>query len=801
VDTVIQDIRYALRSFGRSPTFTAAVVLCLGAGIGVNAGAFSIVRGFLLRGLPYEDPSTLMVVEGENPTAEIVEGPLVWEDLETMRSSGLFSAVGAFLGRNVNLTGGDRPERVQGLAVTPDLFPLLGVPPALGRTFTADDAAPAGFEETVLLSDRLWRRSFGGASDIVGQRVQVNGRTLTVVGVMPPGFRFPQVHDLWLPLAPADPADLSVRAYRAVARLADGVTQEAAVAGLASLTDRLAAEYPESHRHWRLSGEPVRQAYIGREAPRQLMLMLGAVTLVLLIACANVASLLLARAADRESEVGLRSALGARRGRIVRQLLTESLLLALAGALAGIVVATWLVELVVRSVPSTEDLPHWLRIDVDGGVVAYVAALAAVTALVFGLVPALRASRVDLARGFRSTARSVRGGPGRLLEGLVGVEVALALTLLLPAGLLVRSVLALGAADPGFETTHILTARTVLSGDRYDPPSARAAFYTGLTERMEGVPGVESVAWTGAIPADDGGTTVMLPVEGGAPDDRLAVRAVPTAGGYFGTLGLSMVAGREPTRNEAVDTTFAGVVVGRSLAARLWPDGGAVGRTLRLEDGRELTVVGVAPDLQYEEFGEETEADRLQLHVPYSLAPWRNLSLVVRTAGAPGAAAPGLTVALREADPAIPLFEVMSMDDRLRETRWGQQLLGRLFAVYGAAALILALAGIYGVMAYGVSRRRSEIGVRIALGADGRTVVRDVAARGLKVALAGAAVGAVGALGAARAIRGMLYGVSETDPVTLVTVAVLMVAAAGLAAVIPARAATRLQPADALRAE
>ena len=252
MDTVIQDIRYALRSFARSPTFTIAVVLCLGTGIGVNAGAFSIVRGFLLRGLPYEDPSTLLVVEGENPTAEIVEGPLVWADLEAMRSSGLFSAVGAFLGRNVNLTGGDRPERVQGLAVTPELFPMLGVAPVLGRTFTAEDAAPAGFEESVLLSDRLWRRSFGADPEVVGRRVRVNGRTLTVAGVMPPGFRFPQPHDMWLPLAPADAGDMSVRAYRAVARLADGVTMEAAIGGLGSLTERLPAVsvYPS---RWSLS--------------------------------------------------------------------------------------------------------------------------------------------------------------------------------------------------------------------------------------------------------------------------------------------------------------------------------------------------------------------------------------------------------------------------------------------------------------------------------------------------------------------------------------------------------------------
>jgi putative ABC transport system permease protein len=801
VDTVIQDIKYALRAFGRSPAFTAAVVICLGLGIGVNAAAFSIVEGFLIRALPYDDPAGLLVVEGESPEAEIREGPLVWGDVETLRASGLFSQVGAFLGRDVNLTGGDRPERVQGLAVTPDLFPLLGVAPSLGRTFRAADAAPAGFEQTVLLSDRLWRRSFGADPDVIGGQVQVNGRALTVVGVMPPGFRFPEIHDLWLPLAPADPMDTSVRAFRAVARLADGVTMEAATAGLASLSERLVAELPDSHRRWRFSGEPIRQAYIGAEAPRQFLLMFGAVTLVLLIACANVANLLLARAADREAEVGLRSALGASRRRIVRQLLTESVMLAVAGAVAGIFLALWLVDLVVRSVPATEDLPHWLTIGVDGGVVAYVAALTLGTALIFGLVPALYASRPDLARGFRGAERSVRGGPGRLLEGLVIFEVALALTLLVPAGLLVRSVLALGAADPGFETEHVLTGRLVLSGDRYDAFTARAAFYQGVAERIAGLPGVEAAAWTGAIPADDGGTTLFVSADPGATEARLAVSAIPTTAGYFRTLGLELDEGRAPGADEVRDTAFTGVVVGRRLAGRLWPGGGALGRTLRLENGREFTVIGVAPDLQYEEFGEANAVARLQVHVPYAAAGWRGLALMVRTDAAPARVARGIRAVLREADPALPLFEVMTMDDRLRATRWGQQLMGRLFAVYGAAALILALAGIYGVMAYRVSRRRSEIGVRIALGADSRTVVREVAVRGIKVALVGAAVGGVGAVLAVRAMRGMLYGISETDPLTLASVVLLMLAAAVAAAVLPARAAARLQPAEALRAE
>ncbi len=798
MESLIQDLRYAARSFTKSPLFTIAVLLCLGVGIGINGAAFSIVHGFLFRSLPYASPAELVVVDGVNADAEVTDGPLVWADLEALRATGALSDVGAFYRRDVNLTGGDRPERVQSVAATPGLFPLLGVEPQLGRPFTADEGAPAGFEQSVLISDRLWRRSFGADPGVIGRPVEINDRALTVVGVMPPGFRFPEIHDLWLPLASADPTDRAARAYSVIGRRAAGVSEAAAAARIQSLSVRLAADHPDSHRRWRFGVRPIREAYLGEDASRQFMLMMLAVSLVLVIACVNVANLLLARSAQREPELGLRSALGAGRRRLLAQLLTESVLLAAGGAIFGAGLATWMVALLVGSMPPTEDFPHWVRIGMDGTVLGYMAAIAAGTVLVFGLMPALRASRVDLSRGFRSGSAR----PTRALDALVGLEVALALTLLLPAGLLLRSFLALGAADPGFETDRILTARLVLSGDRYDESDARAAFYQDVADRMEADPGVESVAWTGAIPADDGGLTVMLVPDGGAVGpEGLAVQVVPVTGGYFETLGLDLPDGRGIRREEARQTTAGVVVVNRRLAERLWPDGAAVGRTVRIEGEDALRVVGVAPDLQYEEFGEAAEADRLQLHVPYGLAGWRSMALVARTRGEPGQAASVLTAALREADPNLPLFEILSMRDRLRATRWGQQLMGRLFAVYGAAALFLALAGIYGVMAYNVSRRRAEIGVRMALGADRAQILRSVAGRGLVVTLAGAAAGTVGAVLAARAFRGMLFDVTVSDPVTYIGVLTLMIGASLAAAILPARSATRASPVDALRVD
>jgi predicted permease len=803
MDSLRQDLRYAARSLLRSRGFTILAVMCLALGIGVNAAIFSIVRGVMLRPLPFARADGIVSLQVGNPDRGISDGGLAFADLADYRASGVFEELGGVGGRSFTLTGGEQSERVQGSSVTPNLFPLLGIAPQHGRHFLEEEAAPAGFEQVAILSDRLWRRRFAADPSIVGRAIDINGRQLTVVGIMPDGFRFPETDELWLPLGSASATDRQARWIWGVGRLRDGVGIERAGTALDAVSDRLAAAHPATHRGWQSRVLPFRDALIDANTQRLMLLLLGAVGFVLLIACANVANLLLARTTDRQREIAVRTALGARRRRIVGLLLTESLLLAAAGATLGALIASWWIDATVASIP--EDLAYWIRVEVDAGVLLYVLAVAGATTLLFGLAPALQASRPDLQGGLKEGGRGAGDSRGRvrLRAVLVAGEVALSLVLLIAAALMMQSFLRLQAADPGFPTERLLSFRLVLAGDRYDAIAAKAAFYQQAADRLAALPAVEAAVATSSIPADDGGPVVSIVAEGTDRDtgDGILGMVFGSTAGLYDALGVALLAGRDFTPAEATDSAAGVAIVGQGLARRLWPEGAAIGRRIRLAEDVRYTVIGIAPDFQYEEFGEETAATRLQLHLPYARLGWRGMSFLARAAGDPALLDDAVRREIRALDASLAPYDGQTMDQRRRFTTWPQRLFGKIFAAFGGIALVLAVAGVYGVMAYNVARRRREIGIRIALGARPADVQRVVVRRGALLAGIGLVLGLAAALVLTRLMEGLLWGVGASDPFTFVAVSAILVGAALLASYLPARRAAAVDPMEAMRSE
>ena len=803
MDQLIQDVRFALRTLGRSRGFTLVAILCLALGIGVNTSVFSIVHGVLFRELPFADAERIVAVWSTHERRGIEDGALAFGDLTELSGNAVFEAVAGLTERSFTITAGEVPERVQGSSITPNLFAMLGVQPQRGRLFRPEEAAAAGFEQVVLLSDGLWRTRFGADPTIVNRTVHINGRELVVVGVMPPDFKFPETEQLWVPLGARDVTNRTQRSVQVIAKLAPGMTIESARSRLAGLSHQWEQQHAETHRDWGLDVVRFRDSIVDRPAQRLMYVMLGAVAFVLLIACANVANLLLARAGDRYREIALRTALGAGRLRIVRQLLTESLLLAGAGGVLGALLAAWWVEALVRTIP--EEMACWIRFDVDGTVLLYTMLISLGTGVLFGLVPALQATRVDLQSGLRESGRGTTASrvQNRFRNSLVVGEIALSLMLLVAAALMVQTFMALSAASPGFQTENMLSLRLTLAGDHYDAVAARAGFFQRAAERMSALPGVLGAAATSSIPADDGGWTRPVAAEGSgrsAAEALIATEIVATTG-LFETLGLKLLAGRDFTVQEATDSMARVAIVGTRLAQRLWPNQDAIGRRMRVGDDQLLTVVGIAPDLQYEEFGEDTERQRLQYHVPYAQWGSRGMAFLVHTTGNPAAAIPGVRDALRQLDPTLAAHDIMTMPERRAFTTWPQRVFGKIFGSFGITAMLLALAGVYGVMAFNVTRRRREIGVRMALGARPADVLRLVVGGAARLSLLGVIIGTIGALALTRVLTGILFGVSPTDPLTLIVTPLLLAAAALTASYIPALRAARVDPTVTLRSD
>lgn len=808
LDTFLVDLRQALRGLLKRPGFTVAALLTLGLGIGANSAVFSMVNAVLLRPLPLGARGPRVVTLHSTHPSQPEDWPdsrLSYLDLMDVRknSTSLEDAAG-YGGRNFTLVIAGEAQRLRGGSVTPNLFPLLGLHPLIGRHFRDEEAQPPGFEPVVLMSHRLWQQRFGGDPGIVGRSVVLNGRALTVIGVMPPGIRFPERDDLWVPFRPDGDPPRSQRGVASFGVLKPGVTIAQAQQELKAFAARLAEQHPDTNRGWGMRVMSFRDSAVNPMMRIVLGMLLGAVLAVLLIGCANLANLILARGVGRQRELAVRSALGASRGRLVRQMLTESALLSAGGAALGLAISAWCVELIAASWP--EELPYWVTIDLDWRVVAFTAAAAALAALASGALPALRSSRPDLVGELRDGARTSAGARHqRLQAALVVSQVALSLALLVGADLMIRSFLRLAAADSGFVEDKLLSLRFYIAGDQYDKPQARAELIRSLLDRLLATPGIANAAATSSIPTDDGGIPIRIvadgqPVPPGQEPGALMIVASPS---LFDTLGAPLLEGRTFDATEHASPEAQVAIVNRTLAMKVWP-AGALGRRVGLVEAgnvRWLRIVGVAKDVQYEEFGEKTAQSRLNVFVPYAGTPSRGMALLVRTKTAPRAQAEAVRKVFRELDPGLPSWDVRTMEEVRAFTTWEQRFFGKMMGGFAAAAALLACLGVYSVLAYAVSRRTHEIGVRLALGARPKDVVRLVVGRGALMAASGVGLGLLLSVAVGRLLQGVLYGVSGTDLGAFAAMAALLTSVVLLASWLPARRAAAVDPIAALRTE
>ena len=802
----MMDLRYAFRTLLANPGFTAVAVLCLALGIGVNGAIFSIVDGVLLQPYPYPEADRIVVLNSTNPKRNVNRTGLSYPDFKDWRDqNAAFSAMAAFQGRSLTIAdGAGEPERFAGAAISWNLFKLLGTPPSLGRDFGPDDDRP-GAEPVVLLSDDVWKLRYHSDAAVIGRSITVNGRAHTIVGVMPPGFRFPENQRLWVTVAPfAESSARDQRGTVVMARLKAGVTTQQARTDLDGLTSRLAAIYPEQNEGWGAVIRPLRDWMLPSDVELMILAMMSAVTLVLAIACANVANLLLARASVRHREISIRSALGAGRWRIVRQLLTEAVLIGVLSAPLGILFARLGLLLIDQGIPP-DSVPFFIHWRLDGRTLAYTIAVSLLTGVIFGLAPAIQAARTNLQASLKEGGRGAAGGRrARLRNVLVVAEVAMSLVLLIGASLFVRSFLNLQNATVGFETAPLLAMRFYLPGSAYEASDAKARRVQDIVRRIEGLPGVDSAFASNFVPLGGGGGEQLVIVEG-----RTVERGKEPSVAFVGatphlrkTLGVALVRGRDIAESEEITRTPV-ALINQAMAKELWADVDPVGRRFKAvaADRPEwFTVVGVVTDFRHFQ-GDSEDAVYPSAYVPYAFDTALNTGITIRSAGDPARLVSAAREQIRAADAALPVFQVSTMEDLRQRSFWQNRLFGWMFSTFGAIALLLASVGVYGVLSYSVSQRTQEIGVRVALGAERRDVLRLILGQGLRLALIGIGVGLVGAFGTTRFLKTVLYNVTPTDPVSFGVVALFLTLVALVASYVPARRAMGVDPLVALRNE
>ena len=806
--TFWQNLRYTIRVLSKNPGFTAVAVLTLALGIGANGAIFSVVNSVLLHPLAYKNPDQLVTIlhYGTSPISPA-------NYLDYRRQSTSYEDMGAAEYWSPNLTGVQSPEHLLGLHVTQSMLPLLGIRPALGRLFVQGEDT-AGNDHEVILSYGLWQRRFSGDASVLGKSILLDNVSYTIVGVMPPSFHFAPFwathSELWAPLSlEARAQSRGGNSLRLFARLKPGVTLVQARAEMATITARLEKMYPGTNTD--IVVTPLKEKVVGNiETP--LLVLIGAVGFVLLIACANVAHMLLARAAARQKELAVRTALGARRSRVIRQVLTENLLLALMAGSVGLLLAYVGTRALVALSPA--DIPRVETVSIDSGVVMFLLFITILTSIAFGLVPALQASRVNLTDTLKENSRGSSEGihRNRLRNILVVSEFALALTLLIGAGLMIRSFVALESIDPGFNPHGVLSMIVPVAGSREADPGRRPIFYRQMIERVRAVPGVESAAGINHLPiAGDLWDRTFL-IEGQptpAPTDLPdAVYRVATPG-YFHTMGIRLLQGRDIS---AADTAGAPpvVVINQTMARTFWPSRNPLGQRIAFTGDKVpnwMTVIGVVKDPMlhdwtgkpYPELYVAAFQDQAFLGITGTHADY--ITLVVRTAGDAAALTSSVKSAIWSLDSDLPISNVLTMDSVIAEANAQPRFEMLLLGVFAAVALALAAVGIYGVISYSVARRTHEIGIRISLGASRKDVLLLIIRQGLTLALIGSTVGLVSAFMLARLMTKLLYGVAPTDPATFAGVATLLIAVALLACYIPARRAMRIDPVSAMRCE
>jgi putative ABC transport system permease protein len=806
---LLQDLRYALRTLAANPAFTAVAVLTLALGIGANTAIFTAVHHLLFRPYPFlENSSRLVAVWQVGPRGND-HNEVTPADLKDWRANlKSFDHLASHVWWTGNVTGGERPERIQGFQVSADYFETLGLRPALGRTFAAGEDEP-GHDRLVVLSWGLWQRRFGGDSGVLGTVISINGIPRTIIGVMPDGVRYPAPAEMWAPYAPTPDTWAQRQAHYLLVtgRLAPGRTIEQARAELVTLSASLAAQYPETSRNWSVNVRPlVRDT--ARQIEPMLAVLMAAVGFVLLIVCANVANLMLARATGRGRELGIRVALGASRARIARLVLVESLVLALAGGAGGVVLGLFGVDVLRSLVPADyrRMIAGFQNLTINGTVLAFTAGLSIASAVLFGVIPALRAARDTAGKeSFRRGGTTTGRERHRLRRALVGAEVALALLLLVGAGLTLRTFRHLGSLEPGFEVQGVALTSVALPVRTYPDAPAASRFYSRLVERVALLPGVAAAGAANIVPLcgcnqSSGFSVVGAPPYPPGEGPEMDWRVITP--GYFAALRVPLVRGRDFTSADGADAPPV-AIVNETLSRRWFPDGGALGRRLHVDGDttRTVEVVGIVGDVRHDGL---TRLAPPELYVPAAQRPAWEMTIVARASGgelAATAVLPALRAAVLEIDPNQPVYDQQNMSNLLAFSMLQYRFSLRLLAALGLVALVLAGVGIYGVIAQLVAERTREIGIRIALGGDQRSVQQLVVRQGMLPAAIGIGAGLVLAPALTLLVRRMLVGVSPHDPLTFATVAVLLLAVALAACWLPARRASRVDPMIALRTE
>jgi putative ABC transport system permease protein len=808
MSNVLGDLRFGIRMLKKNPGHTAAAVVALALGIGLSAAMFSIVNGVILTGLPFARSDRLVYLGTTNATKSRQELPLTLADfLDWQKRQTSFSGIAAFDATTINLSGDEKPERFDGGFMTANAFDLVGVPPLLGRTFLPAEDQPQAAPVAVL-SYGLWKSRYGGDPQVVGRVIRVNGAPTTVVGVMPEGFEFPVNQKVWVPLR-LDPAKVrrgstaeGADGVAAFGRLKDGVPLTRAVAEMATIAKALAREFPETNRGISAKVKPYTQAFINDQVTSLLYTMLGAVNLVLLLACANVASLMMARASLRTRELAIRSALGAGRKRVLGQLLLESLLLSALGAALGVFLAYWGLRAFNASIVDTNP-PFWFHIALSGRPLFFVLALTLLAALLSGLAPALQASRADVNEVLKDEGRgSTSLRMGRFSRFVVVAEVALSFFLLVLAGLMIRSVVKVETMDFAFDKKDLLTVRIALYEAKYPEKADRVAFWNELLRRLADRPGVRAVAAISTLPTN-GAEIERYAIEGRPyPTDRDLPRAhdVSISPGLFATFSVRPLSGREFGPEDRAGS-LPTVIVNQSFANLAWPHQDPLGRRIRVgnQPGAPWrTVVGVVPDLQMNNLG-DTDSGPAGFYLPLAQECPQRVNVVVRTPGNPLSMTGTVRAEVNAIDPDLPLYFVYSMEQQIAKNAFFFILFGTLFTIFGGAALALAAVGIYGVISFSVQQRTQEIGVRMALGARQGNVLGMIVRQGSLQLGLGLSIGLVLAFVGSRLLSDILFGIPPTDPATFAGVSVALAAIALTACVIPAQRASRVDPLVAIR--